>query len=302
MTVDRVTPAEMVELAGNGAKVMHSKAAELAHSTNTPYAVRACAAISGTLIDEERRSTVTGPVTGITALRDVAFFRVIQGLSDEGGRATLDRELFDRLAAQNISIDMINVNDAGVFFVVDDDNVERVRTELHNLNLALRVRMHCAKLSIVGAGMRGTPGVMAAVVRAVTEAGVEIIHSTDSNITISVLVPDDAAGKAEQALHDYFHLGRRRQRRHEGARTAPHRDDHAVRCEGAVDVDEAVRLAQFLVDRGNDGFVVSGTTGEAPALETKRSWRFRRDQVGPRRARHGHRRARPATTRIIRSS
>jgi aspartate kinase len=132
---------------------------------------------------------------------------VIQGLSDEGGRATLDRELFDRLAARNISIDMINVNDAGVFFVCDDENVERVRAELHNLNLALRVRMHCAKLSIVGAGMRGTPGVMAGVVRAVTEATVEIIHSTDSNITISVLVPDEGAGRAEQALHDFFALG-----------------------------------------------------------------------------------------------
>lgn len=39
-------------------------------------------------------------------------------------------------------------------------------------------------------------------------------------------------------------------------------------AKGAVDVDEAVRLAQFLADRGNDGFVISGTTGEAPALET----------------------------------
>ena len=206
-TVERVTPAEMVELAGNGAKVMHSKAAELAHSTNTPYAVKGLRSNVGTLIDEDAPVDRERPVTGITALRGVAFFRVIQGLSDEGGRATLDRELFDRLAAATISIDMINVNDAGVFFVCDDENVERVQGELHNLNLALRVRMHCAKLSIVGAGMRGTPGVMAAVVRAVTEAGVEIIHSTDSNITISVLVPDDGAGRAEQALHDYFALG-----------------------------------------------------------------------------------------------
>jgi aspartate kinase len=206
-TVERVTPAEMVELAGNGAKVMHSKAAELAHSTQTPYAVKGLRSNVGTLIDEDAPVDRDRPVTGITALRNVSFFRVIQGLSDEGGRATLDRELFDRLAAAGISIDMINVNDAGVFFVCDDENVERVQGELHNLNLALRVRMHCAKLSIVGAGMRGTPGVMARVVRAVTESGVEIIHSTDSNITISVLVPDDAAARAEQALHDFFALG-----------------------------------------------------------------------------------------------
>ena len=206
-TIDRVTPAEMVELAGNGAKVMHSKAAELAHATKTPYAVKGLRSNVGSLIDEDAPIDRDRPVTGITALRKVAFFRVIQGLSDEGGRATLDRELFDRLATADISIDMINVNDAGVFFVCDDENVERVQHELSNLNLALRVRMHCAKLSIVGAGMRGTPGVMAKVVRAVTESAVEIIHSTDSNITISVLVPDDAAGRAEQALHDFFALG-----------------------------------------------------------------------------------------------
>jgi 4-hydroxy-tetrahydrodipicolinate synthase len=36
----------------------------------------------------------------------------------------------------------------------------------------------------------------------------------------------------------------------------------------AVNVDEAVRLAEFLVARGNDGLIVSGTTGESPALET----------------------------------
>jgi aspartate kinase len=57
--------------------------------------------------------------------------------------------------------------------------------------------------------MRGTPGVMYRVVRAVTEAGVEIIHSTDSNITISMLVPEDGATNAEQAIHNFFRLGRK---------------------------------------------------------------------------------------------
>lgn len=37
---------------------------------------------------------------------------------------------------------------------------------------------------------------------------------------------------------------------------------------GAVDVPESIRIAQFLVERGNDGVVVSGTTGESPALES----------------------------------
>ena len=39
--------------------------------------------------------------------------------------------------------------------------------------------------------------------------------------------------------------------------------------DGEVNVTEAVRIAQFLCERGNDGVVVSGTTGESPALETE---------------------------------
>jgi len=208
-TVDRVNWSEMVELAGNGAKVMHAKAATLAQRSNTPYVIKGLRSNFGTAIDEGVAIDRDRPVTGVTALRDIAFVRIIAGEEDFTKRAELDRQLLHRIAQSGVSIDMINVNAAGVFFVCDHENVEVVRDELRDLNLAVRIRPHCAKISIVGAGMRGTPGVMYRVVRAVTDAGVEIIHSTDSNITISVLVPEEDAQRAEQALHDAFHLGRR---------------------------------------------------------------------------------------------
>ena len=205
-TVERVNYAEMVELAGNGAKIMHHKAAQQAHDTSTPYLVKGLRSNVGTTIDDGAPVDREQPVTGITSLRDVTFFRIIQG-EDVEHRADLDLKIFERLAERGISVDMINVNAAGVFFVCDSENIDAVRAELGNLNLALRVRPHCTKLSIVGAGMRGTPGVMYRIVRAITQAGVEIIHSTDSNITVSVLIPEDDTVRAEQALHDFFRLG-----------------------------------------------------------------------------------------------
>src|SRR5579875_3882784 len=207
-TIDRVHYAEMVELAGNGAKVMHAKAAELARATNTPYVVKGLRSNVGTIIDDATDADAEQPVTGLTVLRDITFFRIIQG---EAGpeRADLDLKIFERMAQSRISIDMINVNNAGVFFVCDSENVEAAKRELADLNVAVRVRPQCAKISIVGAGMRGTKGVMYRVVRAITEAGVEIIHSTDSNITISILVPEEGATRAGQAIYDFFKLGRK---------------------------------------------------------------------------------------------
>jgi 4-hydroxy-tetrahydrodipicolinate synthase len=38
-------------------------------------------------------------------------------------------------------------------------------------------------------------------------------------------------------------------------------------ADGSVDLNEACNVAEYLIDNGNDGVVVSGTTGESPALE-----------------------------------
>ena len=37
--------------------------------------------------------------------------------------------------------------------------------------------------------------------------------------------------------------------------------------DGKLDLDEAARLARWLVDQGNEGLVIAGTTGEAPTLD-----------------------------------
>ncbi len=208
-TIDRVSYAEMVELAADGAKVMHAKAAELARVTQTPYVVKGLRSNFGSSIDEGHNPDGMKPVTGITSLRDVVFIRVIQGeIDDLEARRELELELFRRLAEADVSVDMININNAGIFFIIDSDKLETVRSELAGLNMAIRVRAHCAKISIVGAGMRGISGVMYRVVQALAVAEIEIIHSTDSNITISVLVPEEDVARAEQAVHDGFRLGR----------------------------------------------------------------------------------------------
>ena len=207
--LDRVSYAEMVELAADGAKVMHAKAADLARTTVTPYVIKGLRSNVGTVIDEGHAPDAMHPVTGITSLRDVTFVRFIQGeIDDPDRRRELEVELFRRLSEADVSVDMVNVNVAGVFFIVDSEKAVTVREERKELNMALRERAHCAKISIVGAGMRGVSGVMYRVVAALSEAGVEIIHSTDSNITISVLVAEEDVARAEQAIHDYFKLGR----------------------------------------------------------------------------------------------
>ncbi|HEV2261757.1 MAG TPA: aspartate kinase [Candidatus Rubrimentiphilum sp.] len=204
-TIDRASLEEMTELAQHGAKVMHHKAADYAHRTRTPYAIRNLASGEGTIVDdsaEHRR-----PVTGVTASGRVTWIRVIRGdIDDRARRMQVEIQMFGRLAEAGISIDQVTINQAGVMFVVEGDRGEEIRQLLGDLNLAVRVREACSKLSVVGEGMRDEPGVIHRIVSALSAVNVEIIHATDSNITVSILVPADDAARAEQAVHDEFHL------------------------------------------------------------------------------------------------
>jgi aspartate kinase len=121
-------------------------------------------------------------------------------------RMQTELEMFRRIADAGISIDQVTINQAGVAFVVDGDRGNAVRALLGDLNLAVRVREGCAKISVVGTGMRYAPGVVHQCVLALSRADVEIIHCTDSNITISILVPEADVTRAEAAVHDQFHL------------------------------------------------------------------------------------------------
>lgn len=203
--IDRASLEEMTELAEHGAKVMHHKAASYAHRTGLRYTIKGLATDLGTVVDESYDSQ--RPVTGVTASGKVTWIRVIRGdIENATHRMQTELEMFRRIADAGISIDQVTINQAGVAFVVDGDCGKQVRELLGDLNLAVRVREGCSKISVVGNAMRTMPGVVYQVAQALSRANVEIIHCTDSNITISILVPQEDVSRAETAVHDQFHL------------------------------------------------------------------------------------------------
>jgi aspartate kinase len=208
LVIDRASLEEMHELAQRGAKVMHHKAAGFAERTGTRYTIKGLRTDLGTIVDAAYDSE--RPVTGVTASGRVTWIRVIRGdIENPRHRMETELEMFKRVADAGISIDQVTINQAGVAFVVDGDRGNEVRTLLGDLNLAVRVREGCSKISVVGTGMRYLPGVVFQCVQALSNADVEIIHCTDSNITISILVPEADVSRAEAAVHDQFNLSAR---------------------------------------------------------------------------------------------
>jgi aspartate kinase len=119
----------------------------------------------------------------------------------------VDKQIFKGMALANISVDFISVQPEAALYTVPDEVAQKAVKILENMGFKPTALHGCAKVSIVGAGIAGVPGVMADMVEALSDAGVRILQSADSHTTIWVLVNKEDMVPAVQALHKKFNLG-----------------------------------------------------------------------------------------------
>ncbi|RKN86467.1 aspartate kinase [Paenibacillus ginsengarvi] len=207
--IERVTYAEICNMAYQGAKVIHPRAVEIAMEAGIPVRVRSTFTDDpGTLVtkaDDSERSERMLHDRFVTSIAHVAPITQIKVAAQEG-QYDLSLNVFKAMAANQISVDFINVNVSGVCYTVFNDESERALAILRSMGCLPEFVTGCAKVSIIGGGMNGVPGIMASIVEALTQRDIPILQSADSNATIWVLVKEADASRAIQALHHSFQL------------------------------------------------------------------------------------------------
>jgi aspartate kinase len=127
------------------------------------------------------------------------------------GHYELQSDVFKAMANEGISVDFINISPNGVVYTVAGEMTDRAVAALRQIGYDPVVTKGCAKVSTVGAGIAGVPGVTAKIVTALSEQGIQILQSADSHTTIWVLVKEEDLKKAVNALHEAFHLSEEQQ-------------------------------------------------------------------------------------------
>ncbi|PTX58638.1 aspartate kinase [Melghirimyces profundicolus] len=207
--LEAVTYTEICNLAFQGAKVIHPRAVELAMQTNVPIRVRSTMSDHpGTLVSStHEKNKLAGEVsdrliTGITQMANVTQIKV----PAKEDQYDLQLKVFKAMAENGISVDFININPSGVIYTVYDHVADAAEEILRSMELEPELLRGCAKISVVGAGIAGVPGVMSKIAEALTEEDIPILQSADSHTTIWVLVPGNHMVKAVRSLHRKFDL------------------------------------------------------------------------------------------------
>jgi aspartate kinase len=204
---------EMLEMAAGGARVLHPRAVEIGELYGVPIHVRSSFHDGvGTMIVARVPMEDRKRVRGIAQESNVAKITII-GVRDRPGVAAA---IFEPLGAAGISVDVIvqNIGRSGrtdlTFSVAEPDlkvAEKLVKAAIKKVG-ATRVSSASgiAKLSIVGTGMLGTPGIAGRMFRTLADAGINIEMISTSEIRITCLVARDQVEKGVRVLHKAFDL------------------------------------------------------------------------------------------------
>jgi aspartate kinase len=213
--LEKVAYEEMLEMASLGAKVLQTRAVEIAMLHRVPVRVLSTfkPEAGGTLVCDEDEIMEKKPVSGIAYSRDEAKI-TLHRIDDKPGIAA---SIFGPLADAGVNVDMIvqNVSPDGkktdLTFTVSRSELERALAAIEKASSAIGYRditsaADVAKVSIIGIGMRQHPGVAQTMFRTLSEKGINIQVISTSEIKVSVLIAEEYVELAVRALHSAYEL------------------------------------------------------------------------------------------------
>ena len=209
--LSEITFDEMLELASSGAQVLNNRSVELAKKYGVELEVLSSLnPVPGTIVKEVTNDMEGMLIKGVAKDTDVAVVSILN-VPDVPG---ICFKVFGILAQKNINVDIIlqstgrNENKDLTFTVPlsDAENALRVLKEnQHRFGGSdINVDTNCAKVSVVGAGMKSNPGIASRMFEALFENNINIRMIATSEIKISVILDKADADRAVTAVHDAF--------------------------------------------------------------------------------------------------
>ena len=212
--LEKITYEEMLEMASQGAKVLQTRAVELAMNRGVRMQVRSTFDdVPGTLVVDEDEIVEQQVVSGIAYSRDEAKITLVS-VADRPGVAA---GIFGPLSDANVNVDMIvqNVSDDGkrtdMTFTVGKSDFDRAVNVLEGVKQeinfeSLTIDPDVVKVSVIGVGMRSHAGVAQQMFQALAKKGINIQVISTSEIKISVLIAEEYTELALRSLHTAYGL------------------------------------------------------------------------------------------------
>lgn len=246
-TLPVISYEEVAEIAHQGAKVLHPRAAEIAMLHNIPLWVKCTFTDEqGTLVTsaEGAKGVELPEVTGVTHITGKIVYLVFH-IGEVPEKPEIELQLYRLMAQADVNLYLNSYSQDTLSFAVPRDRWNKVRNLLDRLimpvgtptkrliifrvgdkpsqqyqlqkqmidaldnmvpvqEIAVDVIENCTMVSLIAAKLSRRPGVMALFLRTLYEAGIQVLQTADSEMSLSCLVNESDVEKAVRVLHERF--------------------------------------------------------------------------------------------------
>ena len=205
--------SEMFELSSSGAKILQSRAVELASKYHVPlHILSTFKPKKGTLIHFDESSIEQPVITAITSDLNhcyVSLIKIAKAFYQSGG-------LLSSLASMKIDIDMLNqhffhdIDDlVSVYFTIKQEYALDTKAVINKISKQLNYhdcifRSEMAKLTVVGIGMQSHVGIASRIFMTLYDKGIQVYMVSISEIKISIVVEAQYMALSVKLLHACF--------------------------------------------------------------------------------------------------
>lgn len=245
-TLRKVTYDEVAEIAHLGAKVVHPRAAEIAMNYGIPLWVKSTFSDNEGTEILSREDFPGRRVTGVTHTGKLVFLQFDLSNVHVSERSVLEGRIYETMARYGVNLFMLNLSPSSTGFAVPRSQYPIVENVLDGLvvpctsdcgdrrvyvfqigqnasrevetqasllepmgevnRVVAQLTEGCAMVSLVGHEYMQQPGLFLAVLRTLTDEQITVLQTSDSDYSLSVLVPEAETNRATRLLHERFGL------------------------------------------------------------------------------------------------
>lgn len=212
ISIDYCNYDELTEITYNGSQVVHNDAVNILHSDNIPLIITSVNSTKQTIINSNYNPTKL--ITNISVKENITKFSLIFPKEKKELPLYLDY-ILTKINQQNISLDFITLDifNRKASFIVDKNYSNTILTIIEDFNKKLankdkkieyKVLNKVCKVSVIGYGIRGKPGIMNRINKALLKNKIIILQAADSHISISLLIPCKYLKLTVEAIYNEF--------------------------------------------------------------------------------------------------
>lgn len=243
-TLRKVSYDEVAEIAHLGAKVLHPRAAEIAMKFDIPLWVKnTFGEDEGTEI-VKLENFPGRRVTGVTHTGKLVYVQFDLSVAAEAHRVELESRVYEMAAHYGLNLYMMNLSPSGIGFAVPREQYPVLEDLLDGLvvpvkngspaiymfqlgrqpslgaetqaqllaslgevrTVTLDLTEGLTMVSVIGHEVLQQPGVFFQILSSFHEAQIPVLQTSDSELSVSCLIPESETERAVRLLHDSFGL------------------------------------------------------------------------------------------------